>query len=65
MGTHHRRRKTTSNQNSIINQMRRDSDLDQNKLALQPTFEGTTYTVSMVSQIDFVNVTDSVDPSQG
>ena len=45
--------------------MRRDSDLDQNKLALQPTFEGTTYTVSMVSQIDFVNVTDSVDPSQG
>jgi len=65
MGSHRRKKKGTSDNRSIVSDIKRQADQDALRTALQPTFEGTTYTPAIVAITDFVNVTESVDPSQG
>lgn len=64
MGTQSKKKKSTASTKSIVDEIKRDTDLDANKLAIQPIFEGTTYTKMVVQQTDFINVTDSIGPTQ-
>ncbi len=64
MGTQTNKKKSISSNQSVVDEIKRDADLDSNQLALQPVFEGSTYTKLVVQQIDFVNVTDSIGPTQ-
>jgi len=65
MGSHHKKKKKSPNVNVVVVDNKREQDLAANKAAIQPTFEGTTYTYPMVSQIDFCQVYDVTGPSQG
>ncbi len=64
MGSHHKKKKKTENVNVVIADISRDADQEASKAALQPSYEGNTYIVPSRSMIDFVNVTDTIDPSQ-
>ena len=64
MGSHHKKKKKTPNVNVAVIDNKRDQDLAANKAALQPTFEGTTYTVPIISQTDLCQVYDITGPSQ-
>ena len=64
MGSNSRKRKKTTDVNVVITEIKQDADQDATKLAIQPTFEGTGFIPSIRSSIDFVNVTDTIDPSQ-
>jgi len=64
MGSHHKKKKKTPDVNVIIADISRDQDQEASKAALQPSYEGNTYIVQSRTMIDFVNVTESIDPSQ-
>src|SRR6185436_5227937 len=64
MGSHHKKKKKTPSVNVVIADIKRDADQEASKAALQPTYEGNTYIVQSRTMIDFVNVTESIDPSQ-
>jgi len=59
MGSGHRKKKATNDHRIIINDIKRQQDADALRTALQPTFEGTTYTVPIVQVIDWVNVSET------
>ncbi len=65
MGSHHKKAKKTQDVNIVIADIKDDVDQDATKAAIQPVFEGTTYMYAMRAMIDFVNVTETTDPSQG
>jgi hypothetical protein len=65
MGSHRRKKKSTSDNRTIISDLKREADQDALRTALQPTFEGLAYIPSIIAITDFVSVTESVDPSQG
>jgi hypothetical protein len=65
LGSQHKKKKRTQNINVDIADIKDQQDQEATKTALQPTFEGTTYIVPMRAMIDFVNVTETTDPSQG
>jgi len=60
-----RKKKSTSDSRTVLNEIKKDQDRNALRTALQPTFEGTTYTVPIAAFIDFVNITESVDAAQG
>lgn len=64
MGSHHKKKKKTPSVNVVIADIKRDQDQEASKAALQPSYEGNTYIVQSRTMIDFVNVTESIDPSQ-
>jgi hypothetical protein len=64
MGSHHKKKKKTPSVNVVIADIKRDADQEASKAALQPSYEGNTYIVQSRTMIDFVNVTESTDPSQ-
>ncbi len=64
MGSHHKKKKKTQDVNVVIADISRDADQEASKAALQPSYEGNTYIVPSRTMIDFVNVTESTDPSQ-
>jgi len=64
MGSQHKKKKKSPNINVTVVDNKRDQDRDSNRLALQPTFEGTAYTVPIISQTDFCQVDDITGPSQ-
>ena len=65
MASHHKKKKKTPDVNVVIADIKRDQDQDATRTAIQPAFEGTTYMPPMRAMIDFVNVTETTDPSQG
>ncbi len=48
----------------LLRDIERAQKLIDNSVGIQGTFEGIDYASITVSQIDFVNVTDSLGPSQ-
>jgi len=64
MGSQKLKKKSTPNVLTKISEITRDADLATNTEALQPAFE-LGYSPIISTSIDFVNVTDSVDPAQG
>jgi hypothetical protein len=64
LGSHHKKKKKTENVNVVIADISRDQDQEASKAALQPSYEGNTYIVPLRTMIDFVNVTETTDPSQ-
>jgi len=64
MGSQSKRKKGTKDNRNIITDIKRETDQDANRTALQPTFEGINYSALLVCQTDYVNVTDTVDPAQ-
>jgi concanavalin A-like lectin/glucanase superfamily protein/fibronectin type III domain protein len=64
LGSHHKKKKKTPSVNVVIADIKRDADQEASKAALQPSYEGNTYIVQSRTMIDFVNVTESTDPSQ-
>jgi hypothetical protein len=58
----------TNNQTNDINveltDIKRTLDSNASKEALQPTYEGNTYIDPSRSMIDFIDVTETTDPSQ-
>jgi len=64
MGSHHKKKKKTTNVNVIVADISRDADQEASKAALQPSYEGNTYIPPTRTMIDFVNVTETIDPSQ-
>jgi len=65
LGSHHKKKKKTPNVNVVVADIKRDQDQDAIRTAIQPTFEGTNYMPPLRAMIDFVNVTETTDPSQG
>ncbi len=65
MGSHHKKKKKTNDVNVVIADIKDEQDQEATKAAIQPAFEGTTYMPPMRAMIDFVNVTETTDPSQG
>jgi hypothetical protein len=64
VGSQHKKKKGTDDTRIIIADIKRDADQDFTQAALQPTYEGNAYIDQSRSMIDFVNVTESIDPSQ-
>jgi hypothetical protein len=64
MGSQHKKKKGTDDTRIIIADVKDDVDLWSNRGALQPSYEGDTYIVQSRTMIDFVNVTESIDPAQ-
>jgi hypothetical protein len=64
MGSQQKKKKRTQDPRSTTSEIKRTQDLDANRLALQPTFE-LGYSPIGVGMTDFVNVTETTDPSQG
>ena len=62
--THQKKKKKTADINVTVADIKRDQDQEAVKAALQPTFEGTVYMPSSRTMIEFVNVTETTDPSQ-
>ena len=60
MGSQQKKKKRTKDVRSTTSEIKRQQDLDTNRLAIQPTFEGTAYTPQGVGVIDFVNVASSI-----
>lgn len=65
MGSHHKKKKKTPSVNVVIADIKRDADQEASKAALQPSYEGNAFIVLSRTTIDFVNVTETTDPSQG
>jgi len=65
MGTQIRKRKGTTDSRSITAEIKNAADSDIINLAINPVFEGVTYLQLGRAMIDFVNVTDTVDSTQG
>lgn len=64
MGSQSKRKKGTKDNRSIVSDIKRETDQDANRTALQPTFEGLAYSPVGITQTDYVDVTDSIDPLQ-
>jgi hypothetical protein len=64
MGSHHKKKKKTQNVQVVIADIKRDQDQDTVRTALQPATDHG-FNPIMRTQIDFVNVTETTDPSQG
>ncbi len=64
MGSQHKKKKKTTNVNVVVADIQDTVDQQATKDAIQPAFEGTTYMPPMRAMIDFVNVTETIDPSQ-
>jgi len=64
MGSLHKKKKKTPDVNVVIADIKRDQDQEASAIALQPSYEGNTYIVQSRTMIDFVNVTETTDPSQ-
>jgi Concanavalin A-like lectin/glucanases superfamily/Fibronectin type III domain len=64
MGSQSKRKKGTKDNRSIVSDIKRETDQDANRTALQPTFEGLAYSPVGISQTDYVDVTDTIDPLQ-
>jgi hypothetical protein len=60
----HSKKKAITNTKSVIVDIKRDGDLFAAAFALQPKFEGILYTSPITSQIDFVNVSDTIGAGQ-
>jgi hypothetical protein len=58
-------KKKTANVNVQIAEIERFSNLDTVEAAIAPSIEPATYSPLIHSMIDFVNVTDTIGPSQG
>jgi len=65
LGSHHKKKKKTENVNVVIADIKDEQDQDATRTAIQPVFEGITYMTPIRWMIDFVNVTETTDPSQG
>jgi len=65
MGSQHKKKKKTTDVNLVIADIQDNLDQQATKIAIQPSFEGTTYMNPLRTSIDFVNVTETTDPSQG
>jgi hypothetical protein len=64
MGSHHKKKKGTDDSRIIIADIKRDVDQDAVRTALLPSTDHG-FNPIMRSMIDFVNVTETTDPSQG
>ena len=65
MGSHHKKKKKTQDVNVVIADIKDEQEIEATKAAIQPVFEGTSYLYPIRASIDFVNVTETTDPSQG
>lgn len=65
MGSQHKKKKGTDDIRIVVADIKRDQDQEATAVAIQPTYEGNTYIVPSRTMIDFVNVTETTDPSQG
>ena len=57
-------KKRTANVNVQIAEIERFSNLDAVEAAIGPSIESATLSPQIYSMIDFVNVTDTIGPSQ-
>ena len=64
MGSHHKKKKKTEDVNVVIADVKDEQDQSATRTAIQPAFEGTNYMPPLRAMIDFVNVTETTDPSQ-
>ncbi len=64
MGTQSKRKKGTKDNRSITSDLKRESEQDANRTALLPTFDSIAYSPAGISQTDYVDVSDSIDPLQ-
>jgi hypothetical protein len=64
MGSQSKRKKGTKDNRSIVNDIKRETDQDANRTALQPSFEGLAYSPVGITQTDYVDLTDTIDPLQ-
>jgi len=64
MGSQQKKKKGTGDQRNTISDLKREADQDAIRTAIQPVFEGTTFTPLIVTQKDFVEIWESIDPSQ-
>lgn len=60
MGTQQKKKKRTPDVQAVIAEIKQTQDLDANKLALQPVFEGLTYAPLGVGLTDYINVTTNI-----
>jgi hypothetical protein len=65
MGSHRRNKKGTNDHREIVSDIRRQQDQKAISDAIQPVFEGTTYTFPIVAFIDWVSVREATGASQG
>jgi hypothetical protein len=54
----------TADTRIIISNVKRTTDADAIRTAIEPVFEGTLYAPLMITQTDFVNITTSLGPAQ-
>jgi len=64
MGSHQKKKKRTKDTRAVTSEIKRQQDLDANRLAIQPTFEGSSYAPRGVGLIEFCNVSTTIGPSQ-
>jgi hypothetical protein len=64
MGSQSKKRKTSTDPRIIIEEIKDTQDADVIRMATLPTFE-TNRIPEIRTSIDYVNVTESIDPSQG
>lgn len=64
MGSQQKKKKGTGDQRNTISDLKREADQDAIRTALQPTIEDISHTPQIVTQKDFVEVSESIDPSQ-
>jgi concanavalin A-like lectin/glucanase superfamily protein/fibronectin type III domain protein len=60
MGSHQKKKKRTKDTRAVTSEIKRQQDLDANRLAIQPTFEGSSYAPRGVGLIEFCNVSTSI-----
>jgi hypothetical protein len=65
MGTLVNKKKGTTNINNVITEIKSNIDQFVSSKTLQPASDPLGYSPQIYSMIDFVNVTDTIGPSQG
>jgi len=65
MGTLVNKKKGTTNLNNVITEIFSNIDTFFSSKSLQPASDPLGYSAQIYTMIDFVNVTDTIGPSQG